>query len=324
MTIKTTPFEDNLEFTYSVCAVVFGADESLLKIHLHDGFSFQKRSLNPNVDNLNEVFDTSSIGLRREYESARLDQESLDVICAVKYKSYRRPVVNFQDCYYDDSDLDLVTLDNQIRVIRLIKECPLRFKKIAFHLSSERYYLNDETSSAVKKNEIVTIPEAVNTQTDLRFHFSDEEVERINRALSEINFPLTDKLLNSCHGYYDLSYHTEKSISITLLITALEILFLKKDAQNKKEMLAKRCAVFLYDGDEQIKNTYSVVKELYKKRSVFVHEGKASAITEEDIITLRSFVRDALLKALSFSENKNQRIVRVKQLVTEYKELFGE
>ncbi len=50
-------------------------------------------------------------------------------------------------------------------------------------------------------------------------------------------------------------------------------------------------------------------------------------LTQEEsdyIITLRSFVRDALLTALSLSENKKQRIDRVKKLVIQHNELFGE
>lgn len=315
-----------MRFKYSVYAVIFGADETLLKIKLHDGFSFKRLSLIPHIDNLDKIFDTNSIDLRRDYESARLDQETLDVICAVKSESYTRSVTGCSEQYYKKLDEDLNLLDNQIRIIRLIKEAPLRFKIMACSFSSERYLMVNGMSTAINYNEIIPIAEAIKTTPISSFHCSDKEAKIINSALSEIQLPLQDKLLNICHGYYDLSYHTEKYISITLLITALEIMYLAKNTKGKKEILAKRCSVYLFSSEEksEIKDNYDRIKAVYKKRSEFVHNGKVSDIADDDILYLRDCVRKSLLKALSHSENKNQRIDRIRLYVEQHNEIFGE
>lgn len=324
--IKMTdyPSKDNLLFTYSICAVIFGTDDSVQNIKLLDGFSFKKLSLIPHVDHLDSVFDTNAIGLRRDYEPARLNKQTLDVICIVKQKKYTRSVNGCVEKFYDDSDKDLISIDNQIRVIRLIKECPIRFKRIAFHLNSEKYIIADDVQSAVDINDIFPVSEAIKTVPISKFSCTKEEAEIINQKLKEISFPLKEELQNICHRYYDLSYHTEKFISITLLITSLEILFLKKGEKAKSSILSKRCSVFISDDYSMITANYIRLKTMYDKRSLFIHEGKSYCIIDEDIIFLRECVRKSLLKAMSLAEDKRQRIKKIKGFVEQHNELFGE
>jgi len=156
-------------------------------------------------------------------------------------------------------------------------------------------------------------------------HCDEKRAEYITRQLNVLNLPFSDALLNSCHLYYDMSYHTEPCVSVTLLTTALEMLFLEEDAKSKKERLAKRCSTFLYMDDTQRTGlAYIELKSLYRKRSEFVHEGKVLNISNADCIALRAYVRSSLLKALSLSESKHQRIERIKSYIEKHKELFGE
>lgn len=315
---------DDLQFDYSVYAVIFGADETLLNISLKDGFSFKRLSLMPRKDGLDKVFDTDSLGLRVDYEGARIDNDTLDVICAVKRKRYLRSVIGCDKQFDEESYTDLVSLDNQIRVIRLLNEAPVRFKKIVSRLHSEEYIMVNDVRSEMNIKCSRPIGEAIRTQPFSRFHCSDDEAKEINRGIVDIHFPLHDELLNSCHMYYDLSYHTEKFISITLLTTALEILFLENDHGSKKEMLAKRCACYLYDEPQIIRSTYDKLKDQYKKRSEFVHDGKANGILDEDILFLRECVRMSLLKVMSSTESKKQRITKLQSIVVTHNSLFGE
>lgn len=69
--------------TYSleICAVMFGTDESIVKIKLDNGFYFCWKSLIPHIDHLDVIFDRNAMSLRRDYEAARIDNKTLDVIC---------------------------------------------------------------------------------------------------------------------------------------------------------------------------------------------------------------------------------------------------
>lgn len=84
MGVNSAAFPKKSEFSYMVCAVMFGADETLLNIQLRDGFSFVRKSLIPLKDHLDSVLETDAMGLRRDYETARISPQSLDVICAIK------------------------------------------------------------------------------------------------------------------------------------------------------------------------------------------------------------------------------------------------
>ena len=106
----------------------------------------------------------------------------------------------------------------------------------------------------------------------------------------------------------------------------MEIMFLEKNTKGKKEILTKRCSIYLFCYEEKsvIKDNYEKIKAVYKKRSEFVHDGKVSDITDDDILYLRECVRNSLLKALSLTENKKQRIERIKTYVEQNNDFFGE
>ena len=80
--------EMKVRFFYTVTAVVFGADETLLDIELVNDFKFVKRGLMPLVDHLDTVFETDAMGLRRDYEASVVDKEHLGVICVEKKLSF--------------------------------------------------------------------------------------------------------------------------------------------------------------------------------------------------------------------------------------------
>lgn len=308
--MNTNKFDTTVDCSYTVHAVIFGSDESLLGLQLIDGFYLKKLSLNPSVSGLDSIFETTDMNLRRDYEPARLDEDSLDVICAVKEKNYKLPISSLDAKFEEDADNDLISLDNQIRAVRLLKEGPVRFKKIAFHQNFT--YENDGVIVPYNHNHIKLIPEAMTTIPISQYHCNESEISLINEKIQSLKFPISDSLLNICHKYYDLSYHTEPCISITLLTTALEVLYLERNAEKKQKLLSKRCAAFLCGNDaRKAQLTYDSLFSLYNERSDFIHEGNERNITKGDIIKLRTIVRDSLLKAISLSESKEQRIANI-------------
>lgn len=112
-----------------ICTVIFGTDETLLKIKLNNGFEFRKMSLIPHVDNLDKIFDISAMGLRRKYETAKINN-NLQVVCAFKKMVLSNSSEDKQSNEFFSKICDdaLKTLDNDIRCIRLSKEATVRFK----------------------------------------------------------------------------------------------------------------------------------------------------------------------------------------------------
>ncbi|HBJ1651474.1 HEPN domain-containing protein [Clostridium botulinum] len=301
-----------MSYTVTICAVLFGADETLLNVNLGNGFKFRRISLIPSKDNLDAIFEIDDVGLRREYETARIDA-ALEVICV--FKSYTIYLDRTEvEKYYSKMCEDVLKyLDDIIRAIRLFVEGPVRFKKLSIKMKSEIECV-DEIEVINSFSSIIPVGEAMQTNTISKFHCDYKEINELNNNISLKKFPLVDEVLNDCHGYYDLSYHQDNFISITLLITCLEILFLNSE-KAKKEKLAKRCSVYLYDSKDERINCYYKLLKVYKKRSDFVHDGDCLQVENEDILFLRECVRKSLVKYLNNQHSKKDTIQELKKII---------
>ncbi|MCS6130776.1 hypothetical protein DWV13_03750 [Clostridium botulinum] len=304
--------DNNLSYTVIICAVLFGADETLLNVNLGNGFKFRRMSLIPSKDNLDTIFEIDDVGLRREYETARIDAV-LEVVCAFKSYTICLDRIEVEKYYSKMCDDVLKYLDDTIRAIRLFIEGPVRFKKLSVKMKSEIECV-DETEMSKSFSRIISIGEAMKTNTISKFHCEDKEINELNNNISLRKFPLVDEVLNNCHRYYDLSYQQDNFISITLLITCLEILFLNSE-KAKKEKLAKRCSVYLYDSKDERINCYYKLLKVYKKRSDFVHDGDCLQVENEDILFLRECVRKSLVKYLNNQHSKKDTIQELKKII---------
>jgi hypothetical protein len=305
--------KNNLTYTITICAVIFGADETLLDVNIGNGFAFRKMSLIPAKDNLHKIFESDAMGLRKDYEAACIGKDTLDIVCV--FKSYKISLNRIEaEMYYSKMCDDVLKyLDDSIRVIRLLSEGPVRFKKLSIKMDSE-IEIVDETKVSHSFSSIIPIGEAMKSSAISKFHCEDKEIKEINNNISSIKFPLDDELLNNCHRYYDLSYHQDNFISVTLLITCLEILFLNSE-NAKKEKLAKRCSVFLYNNKDERINCYYNLLKAYKKRSEFVHDGDCLQVKNEEILFLRDCVRKSLMKYLNNQYSKMCIIQKLKNTI---------
>jgi len=283
-----------------ICAIIFGADESICNIKLDNGFSFCKKSLMPQKDCLDQIFERDAMSLRRDYESARIDNKTLDVICIYKHCEISLVSTEAKLTFDKLSDESLQYLDNVIRKLRLFKEASLLFKRLAISLKSVEKQIG-ETKFSSAHNAIMPIGEALGSKVIKKFSCTNEEVSVLQENIKLLSLPFGNPVINSSY------YHEDNFISITLLITALEILFLNKD-KNKKECLAERISVFLFvEKDDRI-NCYSNIKRVYKKRSDFVHDGDTSRISDEDILLLRNYTRTCILK-LNFTNFEKSELI---------------
>lgn len=208
---KTMVNETKLEkskYYYTMMAVVFGADETLLNIELVNGFKFVKRSLMPLVDHLDTVFETDAMGLRRDYETAIVDKEHLGVICVEKKLLFEIDSQAANTIFHQNSVNDFASIDDQIRTIRFLNEGALRLKKIAFKMSSEKKTDHGVNMSS-HYNAIIPISESYSSKPIALLHLDDDAILKTNFQIKNNLIPLSDTSLNICHAYYDLSYFNE-------------------------------------------------------------------------------------------------------------------
>lgn len=297
-------------FRYHVCAVLFGTDETILNLPLSNGFSFVKRSLGPRTDYLNKAFGRDITGMLRDYQTAAIDEDD-NVVCIEKETTIDLKLTQSGGYFDRELDKDLCLMDRYIRAIRFVKECSLRFKYVSFFMCSETGTNNaDNRESLIGSmtySDVVPAPE-VKSKDVVKFHCEQNEIEELARAISIVQFPIDNETLNAAYLLYDLSYHTENYISITLLCTALEVLFINSET-NKKERLARRCAVFLNQSKDQRLEYYQRIKAAYKQRSEFVHDGKFLGIANDDIVFLRNCVRDSLRHMMMLPNYDKKRLI---------------
>lgn len=293
-----------------ICAVLFGCDDSIVGLDLGNKLMITRKSLHPK-DHLDKIFEIDSMELRREYECASLDMETLDVACVYKEYDYIDNDNSAQSyCNHISSEL-FTYLDNQIRAIRLLLEGPVRFKKLAVKMNSDPININ-QTDMSYGYCAIMPVGEAYNVKTLQKAHC--DNIGLLCSEMNKITFPISMKYLNQCHLLYDRSYLVTLQEAEILLITSLEILFLKSE-NSKKERLSKRCATFIFESKEERVECYKKLTSEYKKRSDFIHDGNSIGIGEEDILFLRECVRSSLVKLLHLDEEKDALIYDLKQRI---------
>lgn len=293
--------KDMHKYHVVICAVLFGCDDSFVGLDLGKGLGITRKSLHPK-DRLNDIFGVDAMELRREYECARLDETTLDVACIFhEYDFFDE--ISSPESYYDTISSEMCTyLDDQVRALRLHVEGPVRYKKLAINMHCEPCRIG-ETSTSSSYISIMPIGEAYNVHTIKKAHY--DSVGSLRDKMNKITFPIQVNYLHQCHLLYDRSYLVTLQEAEVLLITCLEVLFVKAE-QGKREQLAKRCAIFLFDSKEERLECYKELCSQYKYRSEFVHEGNASSISEKGILFLRKCVRDSLIKLLNFDRYKRK------------------
>lgn len=295
-----------------ICAVLFDVDKSLLGYDIGDNFQILSKSLTPK-DKLDIIFGLDAIGLRREYETARLNDETLDVPCIYKEYDWMQDETNPEE-YFDKIRSDILTyIDKRIRAIRLVVEGAIRFKKLAIKMESEKISL-EGTKQSFNYSEIIPIGEAFDVIKTRKVKV--QSIESLSEEVNRLEFPIEKNYLNKCHMLYDRSYLIGLPEAAILLSTCLEILFLKSE-NCKKERLSKRCATYLFDHKEDRLACYEKLKSKYKKRSDFVHDGNDNDINIEDVIYLRECVRAALIKLIIEKQEKSVLIDDLKRTIKE-------
>lgn len=298
-------------FTVEIHAILFEVDEKIFDINFLNGYRIERASLIPYISKLDEIFNSNAFELRRNYNSAVID-DFLNVACAIKKFQIEVPPQHANDpveALHQIISNELTIFDNQIRGIRLLAGHAIRFKEFVYNI----YSITPNKTKTLFLQGKAPIQEAYSSS--INSSLTNEDADFINKTIATIKLPFKDQHLNDCHLLYDLSFHQlTYSNALLLLITCLEMLFLKK-GDSKKVDLSKRCAIFISNDQQERLIIFSKLKEMYNKRSVFVHEGKLN-VDEKDIIYLRNCVRKSIIKYLRCAKNK-QTILR--ELMNEIK-----
>lgn len=184
-------------------------------------------------------------------------------------------------------------LENSIRKLKLYDEGNV-FLPINYY-----YYKNKKSLKACcfyHNNYIENRP----------FILANNKKSDINKFIKKVKLPFNN-YLNLAFENLELSYqiHDQNLKFITLMI-CLEILFSPEDRFELRNRISRNIAVLLGRNRNSSLSIYKTTLSLYDKRSKIVHAGARGMIMEKDILILRSYVRESLLKINSINLSKDK------------------
>ncbi len=290
------------------CSIMYNASVDLLKINLQDNYKFNKRFLGEQT--LLTFFDETPMGLRRKYQEACLD-EDLTIITIESQFNISEQEISELGCEQQFIFELLTQLDRQIRLIRLVCDCTL-------HFSEFRYIL----TSLENRRTVGTIPhiDRAIKKINVPFSINNNQLELIQNYFTT-PYPFINNWVYRVYDFFDSSFILDDEKALIILITAFEMIFLKKE-KCKKEKLAKRSAVYFGDSDEEIFHIYQKIKLCYFERSNYVHEGKSIQDSDNKLHFLRNLLRKFIMDFKDTNKIKSVLIQQLKLKVDGLQHLF--
>lgn len=206
-------------------------------------------------------------------------------------------------------------------LLHLYKEGEIARKNSFYKYKTIQGFCSTERIKEVTIADAITIirypmniaPEELSDISDILYNHSNSYLMLKNVVIDDLEY----------------TYHTlDDSTNYKNLMTPLEVMFLKNDYGDKKEMLSKRIAVFLGASDAEMKTIYDYVKRSYRDRSDAIHEGITQNITRSALDELRNLIRRVSKKYMyvieqeianepnkTFEEIKDSLIANLKNIV---------
>lgn len=138
------------------------------------------------------------------------------------------------------------------------------------------------------------------------YRLTNNELPELGKFIQTTKLPFEKSYLNLAFNNFELSYEVENiSLSFLLLMIGLEILF-NPGGNKLQRRLSKNTAILLGKDSADSDSIYKKVSDLYKKRSKLVHHGEVGDINKEDLLKLRSYIRDSIKKINQMNKDKKE------------------
>lgn len=147
-----------------------------------------------------------------------------------------------------------------------------------------------------------------------QMHFCTNRLFKVKRShAASINTFLGTPLLAPRHAYMRFALENfSQSYSVTTielefitLMIVLEALF-NDGKQELRHKISRGCAVLLGRTKTVARQVHKDIKYLYDKRSVLVHTGDISVVTEADVLLLKGYARSSLRRVIELNLPKQE------------------
>lgn len=296
-----------IEIEVIVKAILFGVDETIIdNLKVGNEYKISKDSMTNH--NLWEEFDYTAIGIRRVYEEAKLN-DKLDVAILNKktkiaydatFKTGIGYLIEDRQIAEIISELEnneMNYIDKKMRIIRLYKENGFNIKELLINT----YMVDENKNKNIYLNSKIPFPDRIFGEVEKLHLNSQKEIGDINIFISnfDLDFPnssFSNEILSMACFLYDQSYHAPViTLRFMVCVIGLESLLVDGNGELSYK-LSRNCAMLLSNNAEEYSALFKDIKDIYNKRSKFVHNGIVKNIEDINIIYVRNILRKAIFK----------------------------
>lgn len=295
-----------IQASATLFAIVLGGTDSLLNIHLNNGFKFEK--INIFDSPFKDKYVNASGQLLGNYCFCQLPPSSKNqahFICLTKSDNVPCSIMAFTLNEMHSLNLFSATMDEWkklqekyirelLSIMRLFKEGNIEISNVFYRFDGRyrvnRLHLNSECQHA-DKGEVF----------DNFYELTDSEAAELNQIIVN-NVYCLDILKNVIDKFEVGCKEFRNELAFKELITVGETLFLNYNSHDnaaKKAKLANRLAAWIGKNDLEVKSIHDDMVTYYEYRSDDTHESTNDAITATNRKKLREYMRAALKKYIA-------------------------
>jgi hypothetical protein len=193
-----------------------------------------------------------------------------------------------------DNKMVLGYLEPTIRLMRLFKEGDIRMPVKFYHQIQ-----NDEPQGKMRLESLRYISREP-------YHLEASEIPVLQSFIHSVELPFKRDFLYLAFENFELSYEIF-DIELAFLVLMIGLETLLNPAHNElRYRLSRNTAVLLGEDKGNSEDIFTLVKNLYDKRSEIIHSGKRKIIKKEDILRLRDYVRRAIKEMYRIGKEKSE------------------
>lgn len=310
-----------IKIKYNIKAILFGVDETVIN-NLEFGNLYKIQKDRMTNQNLWKEFDYTAFGLRRVYETAKLNR---DLEVAVLNKNieidYDEAIFKqgegwfikdkeVSDIIFDYENVEMEYVDKKMRTIRLYSENGFNIKELLINSevieqSSQEIILNH--------NSKIPFPDRIIGEIE-KLKLTDlNEIKKINSFIARTSLDFetskfSSKILSSAAFLYDQSY-TAPVATLRFMVCVIGLESLLVDGNSELSYrLSRNCAMLLSTNVDEYLKLFTRMKVIYKKRSDYVHNGIVKNLEDNDVVDVREILRNVIFKIIDKNVSQEELI----------------
>lgn len=294
-----------ISITVNINAIIMCCDESALNIALGNNYTMQKVYLK-DFEHKDDICNAQG-NLSIDYMGSRLfdDMGEIYFICLHKCetfvvqglameigKTYTDNDFDFENEIESFQERECIFLNNVFNLLHLYKSGNIGLKSVFFD------YTYNWLGFFNKKLKNISTSVTRNVTDNRFFILSEEEANNCNEFIGHVNSNEFHIIKGVVDEFVWGLEQVDLPTGFEQYTTALEMMLLEHNQQNKKECLSKRISVLLGETNAEIVAIYSRIKAFYRYRSESLHEGDGQNITACEIIELETITRRSIVKIM--------------------------